>query len=406
MFNGQAAIDPSTRASRNCVGLASSGGGSSNTFNSTSVLAGYTGTVSFGQAVTVNNFELDSGAISQQDAFTGNADDLTVLANFTWTSGALNNSTTLANVNILGTGTITPANAGTIATGSTLVFTGTSSDPEATTINPGTISMSAVAAAGGGLVVGGFATLTAKTSTQGDIVGITSNQGASPYIVIKANGTFNWTGLGTAKFSIPVHNYGTLNLTGEVAGSIAALKNVEYTQYDGSQLRIQNGSTLSVDTSVDISGGVVYLFMNPALPASAQTATITAPSNAGGFIMSAGVILFSAPNMMGDTLVYGTFTVNGSVDWTGGMYKPSVDYTTAGLANVWIVNGTMTAAKADIVKPNNQRGNTPPKSSLWLVLNAVQTNNVLPGVDLDNNNNQLSIGAFAGGKGTQWKLGS
>src|SRR5205814_1370266 len=127
----------------------------------------------------------------------------------------------------------------------------------------------------------------------------------------------------------------------------------------------------------------VALLMNTSLPANQQTATIT-----GKIDMTAGLIIFAPPLIIGSDLVYGTFTVTGNVSWTGGTYKPSVDYTTAGLANKWIVNGTLTSAAACIIQPNNQRGQNPPANSVWVILDATATAGALPTVGKDNNNNQ------------------
>ena len=139
--------------------------------------------------------------------------------------------------------------------------------------------------------------------------------------------------------------------------------------------------------------------MNPNLPASQQTATIN-----GKVFLQGGTILFAPPIGIGSVpFVYGTFTVNGDVNWTGGTYKPSVDYTTAGLANKWIVNGKMTSAAACVIEPNPQRGATPPASSNWDILQAETTAGNLPSVVAGST---LTLGQFDAGGKKVWKLAS
>jgi hypothetical protein len=261
----------------------------------------YSGTVTIAPdstaGLTTSNFTLASGAISQPVSGTG----LTVLTNFSWTGGTLNASANAASITLYGNGDITPANAGTVTTNDTLTFIGAQNAPTTTTVNPGTIAFGAV---GGGMVIGAFASVTAKTYTQGDIIGITKNQAGAQSIQIQANATLGCVGPGTISYNLPVGNQGTFNLTGSVRVNLTATNNPNYIQDGAAQLRIENGSLFSSSTSSWIKNGTVYLMMNSALPADQQTATIS-----GTFDMSGGTILFSAPSGIGtNPLVYGTFT--------------------------------------------------------------------------------------------------
>lgn len=152
-------------------GQSAAGAGSATIgLHSLRLISGYSGTVTIIAPLQTGTFVLSAaptGSIAQQP--TGSiSSDLTVTDTFTWTSGTLNSSANDATVNINGGGSIAPTNAGTVTLGSTLIFTGTQPAPKETTIDPGTI-----AAVRGGIVVGAFATVTARTYTSGDIVGWT-----------------------------------------------------------------------------------------------------------------------------------------------------------------------------------------------------------------------------------------
>jgi hypothetical protein len=380
-------------------------------FGSINLINGYTGTVSLASDGTGNlttvALTLTSGTLAQQVV---NPDqsvtstNLTVYGNFNWTGGVLGNaptgSTTAANVNFYGLGNISPTNAGTVITNSTLMFTGAPNAPEATTINPGTVVFGAF---GGGMLVGAFATVTAQTYTKGDVLGFTSMQGMGTSIQTQANGTLGIIGPGQISFSVPITNLGTFNVSGLATVNLKggdAMSSDLSSAGARSQLVLENGSILNVSHKLSISNGTVFLTMKQTLAANLQTVTINGTVNVSG-----GTILFSAPIGIGtNPLVYGTFTVNGDVNWTGGTYMPSVDYTTPGLANQWLVNGTMTSAAADVVQPNPQRGNQPPGNSNWQILTAQATAGNLPTVAAGS---PLTLGQFVDQAGKKlWKLAS
>ena len=294
---------------------------------------------------------------------------------FNWTGGILNSSDVTSTVTIKGAGAITPANAGTVTLGSTLVFVGTQAAPKDSTINPGTIATKAAAS----IVVGAFSNVTARVATIGDVIGITKQQAGAQQIAIQSNGALFYIGPGTINNNLPISNAGGLFKLMDVvrvnlSGGSPVANDWDYSQtVADSRLHIENGSILTVQNKMLMSTGSLYLLMNPNLTAGEQTATIT-----GKFVMTGGDIVFSPPIVIATQVVYGTLTVNGDVDWSGGRYIPSVDYTTAGLANEWIVNGTMTSAAACILQPNPQRGQNPPANSNWEVLIATTTAGNVP----------------------------
>ncbi len=274
----------------------------------------------------------------------------------------------------------------------------------ATTVTelPGTMLVSA---SSGGEDIRPNATLNATTYTQGDVVGITSGQAGATKVAISANATLGVVGPGGYTNNLPITNAGAFNIgnTARVTLSGGQGVNSDYTQENGSDLRIQNGATLNANL-ITISGGAVYLVMNPALPANEQTATVNIGGVGNiGFNISGDTILFSIPLEIGNSFVYGTFTVNGNVNWTGGTYCPSADDTSGSGSNVWYVSETLTSAKACIVQPNPQQGNTPPKNTNWLILQAGASAGVLPTVAAGS---PLTLGTFSINNIIQWKLTS
>ncbi len=379
--------------------------------------------------VSVMTLTVQSGTIAQQAVVVGGSSgtsqaaraqatgqapsisstDLTVYGTLTWTGGTIGNaapgSTTAANLWLEGGGSIAPAGAGTVSLGDTLQV---DAQYGATTLtqNPGTIQL--VNANAEGVDILPNATLNATTYTQGDVVGITSHQAGATNITISPNAVLGVIGPGAYTNDLHISNAGTFNIYGSSNGSaIVSLSGGvnggnDYDQAAGSDLRIENGSAFTAKTGIGIAGGTVYLYMNANLPANQQTATVNVGN--GGFNMSNGIILFGIPIWIGATnpvLTYGSFTVNGSVNWTGGTYCPSVDYTTAGLANVWIVNGTLTSAATCVVQPNPQRGTVPPNSASWAILRTSMGAGALPQVAAGS---PLVLGAFPVAGNIVWQL--
>jgi hypothetical protein len=380
----------------NCDGMHAPAGGG--VYNSVTLRPDYGATVTLSSGFTTGALVLEGGAISQPSAGT----DITVAggysgifpAAFTWTGGTLNSSSYTSTVYIRGDGNIAPANDGTITTGSTLEFVGTEQVPTTTTVHPGTIQFDNAA----GAVVGAFATLKARTFTEGDIIGLTVHQAGATSIQIQSNGTLWIIGPGTYNSNLRVINSGLFKITGS---ALATLTGGNATQFDyvqgavDSKLHIENGSTLDVPHGMEMTNGSVYLLMNPNLPASQQNATIYGTFNMGG-----GAIVFAPPIPIGTAVVYGTFTVNGNVNWTGGTYRPNIDYANPGLASKWIVLGTMSTAATAILDPNTPPGQNPPANNNWEVMEALATAGNLPTVPAAS---PLRL-AVVPGTPTRWRL--
>ncbi len=391
-------------------------------YGSINLINGYNGTVALAPdaagVLTVAALTQTSGTLAQQavnpQTRAGTSTDLTVYGALSWAGGVLGGPALPAvpplppaNVFLEGGGQIQPTNAGTVTLASTLIFDALYG---ATTVtqNRGTVMVNAYS---GGEDIKPNATLTAVTTTSGDIIGITQKQAGASTVQIEANGTLNLIGPGAYSNNLPFSNSGSLNLSGSVKATLSGTGTsggqFDYTQYGTGNLRMDNGSVLTVAKAVDILGGVVALSMNKSLPAAQQTATIN-----GQFQFDGGLIIFGVPITIHSKLVYGTFTVNGAVTWNAGTYEPSVDYTNVGLANRWIINTpdgtvgmTVNFPGKCIVLPNALAGK-PPKSSAWLVLDASSTNEALPKVNPDPQGNQLTIGNFQNAGRTQWQLAS
>ena len=168
--------DPNTGHSRDCSGLVSND--SATSFLSLHISGSYNGTVSLGEALTVGVYEQTAASLSQPQA----AYELTITDFLNWTGGTLNSSGVASTVNVQGNGSIAPASAGTVTLGSTMMFTGAQKE---TTIDPGTIQLINTSIE---IIIGASSTLTARTYTDGDIIGITKNLAGAQRITIQTGG--------------------------------------------------------------------------------------------------------------------------------------------------------------------------------------------------------------------------
>lgn len=356
----------------------------------------YSGTVYVSGAFTTGIMRLRSGSIDQSA-------EITVSDTFDWFGGTLNSSSYTSTINIFGNGNIVPLNYGTLTTGSTLNFVGATA-PTTTTIQPGTVQFSNAAQA----VVGAAATVKVEmiASNPSTITGLM--QAGAQEITILSGGSLEYRGIGTASTNMKINNEGGLfKLNGQVSvtltGGNANIPGSGYVQNGvGSNLYIVNGSSLAATNGVGINDGSVFLIMNPDLPASQQTATIN-----GSFWMSGGQILFSSPIAIGSSpsLVYGTFTVNGDVRWTGGQYKLCVDPAQAGVSSKWIVNGTLDVPNGGSaqIAPNYPAGQNPIANSNWTILDANATAGNMPSLPAGS---PFTLGQSTVGGRKIWKLSS
>jgi hypothetical protein len=385
-FNSQAVIDPSTGLSRACVGLTSSNG----SFNSVNELSGYTGTVSLGQALTVGNFELDSGALAQQDAVTGQADDLTVVGVFTWTGGTLNstpNTPTTANVNIDGGGSITlPGVGSTLTTGSTLNF-GNSHVSQVSVVSSGTPSVptaiaTTVISGAGTLLLAGQNPNALNVMTDAEVVNKVAlvaptdiepanNAGGGRTLTLADKAAWGYIGTGGASATLGfqvVNNGGkffvgtTDNINGVANAGLSSITvqiksgatTTGYTQQKSADatLEINSSSTLDVSNTLgaSVSAGQVTLSSNANAGQEQQISTLK-----GKLSFSGGSIGFGlSPILIGKTYVFVTFAVTVDVQWSGGTYTPGFDARAVGgttSANHWSIGGALTIDLTQAVKP-------------------------------------------------------
>ncbi len=376
-------------------------------YTSVQLVNGYTGTVTHTTSMWLNTLVMEGGTLNPS----ASDKDVTVSQAFTWTGGVLNSSNNPSNLFVRGVGVIAPAAAGVVTTNDTLHFIGAPNAPASTTMFPGTLAFGAV---GGGMIIGGFATLTAKTFTAGQVLGVNKDLNGAQKIQILAGGTLGIIGPGTINYDLWMSNAGTLDLSRSATVNLKGVVNpapqnpTNYGQLAGGQLNIENGSVLTAVNTFAINGGTITLKTNANLPANQQAATMS-----GLLLFAGGTINFAPPITIGTAVTYGTFVVNGDVYWSNATYAPNVDYTTAGLANKWVVNGKMNVDPNQVnnlstclIQPVSQNGNNPPALSDWVVLDATTTNNTAPTVKKDAAGNQLTFSSVAVGNRIHWKLSS
>jgi hypothetical protein len=344
--------------SRDCTGLTSTTG----SFNSLHLQSGYTGTVTLGGALPVGTLELASGAISQQDSITGNADDLTVSGNLSWTGGTLNSSPVLANVNINGgTATFAPTGAGTVASGSTINL----NSGDIATMWAGTLAMSNNAVfninANAKMFVapgtGQYASLKVQT------VGVTQiNITTGAWLEVQS-GQF-----GNAANRVPLKNSGgSLVLdSGTVAIFAGAVDN---SPAGGPSISQTTGATyIAADASLESPQGMVM--SGGALQIKTGAKPQGFAGNIIGYLQISGGDIGFDPGSGGGYRGWGEFWVTGNVDWTGGTYHPYVSAQHDGAqADLWYVTGTFKISQFVVVAPtaiwdDGVTGN-PPSKTEW-----------------------------------------
>jgi hypothetical protein len=309
-------------------------------FGAVQFINGYSGTVTVNPdssaGLSVGSLALGTGALSQPNEYC----DLSVLGTFTWTGGTLNSSPSTATVNVYGGGSIVlPGEGNTLTTGSTLSFVNW---------NPGGPEVTTTISGAGNLLLNGTSedAIFVRAGAKVDRVGQYSSGGALGGLdnqnkkLTLDQGEFGYYGVGTETVKLRVVNNGGLFKLRDQVHIIltegAAGEGYVNENNANSRLHITNGCTLEATKGVKIRGGSVYLIMNEALPAVDQVATIK-----GALSFLGGDIVFSIPLSIDNQIVYGTFKVQGDVVWAGGTYRPSVDCTVVGKANLWKVTGDL-----------------------------------------------------------------
>lgn len=288
-------------------------GVTSGVFKSVNLVSGYTGTVTIAAAVTTKDFTMNTGAISQPA--TAGGSDLIVTENFGWYGGTLNSSENVATVRLDGaTGTISPGEAATVLLGSNL-----------SVINAAVLTMHA------GTVECINDGLTFTVAQQG---GIKVDPGAKNDTVIRTSpgfGGVNKPLIVIAPTAYVVVESGILTDTGAVwvAGGRFTLKNDTTADLGGAE-GVRNWAYLQDNGRTELYGGsklkVAFdMFVNDSVLATMlrgganQTtdATIQVP-----VLRVTGGHVYIGENSLH---TYGTLTVVGAVDWSGGTYHPVVE---------------------------------------------------------------------------------
>jgi hypothetical protein len=326
---------------------------------------GYSGTVTLGSTLSVGKFELTTGAISQPNA--GN--DLSVTKNFLWTGGILNSTSNASTLHLVGaTATIGAGNA--ITTGSTISLEVGNGIGAIATFLPGTLNFTN----GGALDIGEFCMVDVEPEVNADVTfGGQPNPFGASQINLKAGGYLRVKtpqAMGRAVFApnLPLKNTGgdleiqkfvDVTFTGLVGG-IGGNRSL---QQDDGRLLLWNDATLTVENGIELRKGLLRTI---AIGGGAnQTATIN------GDMLNSGAdieINYSGPLPPGHVFG-GELFVSGDVIWAGGKYRPYVDASQPGKADLWHVGKTLTVQFVPELAPAVV-GGAVPANSTWLIIKA------------------------------------
>ncbi len=344
-------------------------------FNSITITAGYTGTVTVTGPVQTDALYLNNGTIDQP---AGSGSDITVLggatlndntwwlnpgwdggSDFNWTGGTLDSTNSGATLHISGAGTtgvINPVNAGAISTGDTLSIENGAS----ATFQPGTLTFTG----GTGLVV--TSNCLAMVDPTGPDVTFSANTAGvgAPKNWIQAGGKITVNGTGTWNgANVPLQNDGgTFTVQGGATASFVgavgpADQAASYRQTGTTGLTlIQNGSTIQVASGMYLSAGK--------LATIATNSTTQANAKVDGDLTDVGadiVISDNAYNPAGVTThQYATFEVTGNVRWSGGTFRPHLDVQPQVIegetlwlevCDVWLIDKTLITSNGAAIAP-------------------------------------------------------
>ncbi len=339
--------------SADCYGMQSNSGGP---FNSITLTAGYTGTVTVTGPVQTDALYLNNGTIDQP---AGSGSDMTVLggattndytwwlnpgwnggSDFYWTGGTLNSTSNLANINISGSSTIAtiaPTNAGTVTTGDNINL----NNGAVATLLAGTVNLA------------NSANVNIDTTSSFEVdpgednvasVGVAlGGPGNSTQITNK-----NWLEVRSGTFiTRPIYvQGGTFTLKpdtyADVWGEIGGQGGPSYKQTSGVTY-LGDGSTLRVENSALFTGGK--------LSTLSSSATQSADATIIGNVTDTGADVTICDGVLAGHC-YGTLFVDGNVNWTGGSYRPVIDGTMQdGESDLWEASGTFTIGGAATLAP-------------------------------------------------------
>lgn len=352
---------PGGGLSVNCDNLQSLGDG----FAGVHIGATYSGTVTMGEALTFGEFDLANGAISQS----ASAYDLTVTGTFNWTGGVLNSSTTAATFTLSGaTATVSPGANNTITTGSTLNLVARETGTGLVGTNATFTSGEVLFANGLGLIIDSLCTANMQPNnpqspkvdfraSNVELAGVTEINIKANGLLLVFSGTFDSKNipLRIEGGSLEVQGTSTAKFGGRVGGvefGPPGAPNGPSVYLNNGQIGISQGGTLTAP-----NGLLLKQSGNPATNLSRLVTLWNAVAAAAGQNQPDATIIGNLNNSGADVVMcvnqltrtkFGRLVVQGTVDWSGGVYRPvvSADGTNPADADLWYATGTFTISNA------------------------------------------------------------
>lgn len=291
-----------------CDGLVLTSG----SFEAMHIQGGYTGTVTFGSALTVGTYSQANGAIAQPQS----GYELTVLDTFTWIGGTLNSTSTLSTVRIRGAvGTVDPGVGNTITTGSMLSMESrsVSGNPQgsSTTFLPGTVDFT-----NSSTIYVDVHSSALANSTAGNVL-FTS---AAPPPTANIDGT--WAVSGGKKNTHPVGLVVSGTVKVEQGSTLDVNSGAAFTSVETNgtgKVVIENGSTLKVSNNVWIKTGGV---LNTTVLANQADQRATPAVIEGKLDVSGGSVTLGSGS---NPHVWSKLHVKGNGTWDGGTINITID---------------------------------------------------------------------------------
>lgn len=301
-----------------------------NNYSGTVTLAGEANPSASNKGVAVHHLTMASGTISQPVA---NA-ELFVLGSLNWTGGTLNSTSYTSAITVLGSGSVAPANAGTVAAGSSLVFSGSSE----TWFSAGIVELTNAAT----IVVEQLAFIGTQAQPQPGPKVTVKGLGEANKYVLATGGELNLDGwdvsMGLQIEGATVRAHGDKSkFTGRTSQSQFWAVHLK-----SGTLIIDNGTTLSVgDKVVRVDGG--KLATKATAAANQGDATIEGALAVAGNTTEVVIsdTTLNPAGVMGHK--FAKLVVTENVTWFGGIYKPTVDGATGSTtADLWHCKKTFT----------------------------------------------------------------
>ncbi len=347
--------------SADCYGMQSSSGGP---FNSITLTAGYTGTVTVTGPVQTNALYLNNGTIDQP---AGAGSDITVLggatpndntwwlnpgwdggSDFYWTGGTLDSTNSGATLHITGSSTIAviaPQNAGSQSTGDTLSFEGGAT----AYFLPGNVNFTG----GDGIDIAEGSSVEDMPTPKAVVTKSEVNK-TDTNLQIKDLGSYTVTGPGSATSDLPITiptgilsvvSNATATFQGDIFVNGMAPLSLGSVVNSGGTVIIESGSTLEAEQGMTQASGMLRLNITQ----NEGVATLD-----GDLLVGGGTVQFTYVQVPLDgpkSNLKAKFVVTGDVIWSGGTYIPWIDVGHPGDGSRWIVKGSMTTTSNATIAP-------------------------------------------------------